>query len=287
LWFKDPLAVVAESGAAQPARTPVQPEAPAVAQNTAPMPPAESASKSAGNAAPPGGAGDWGRLISGEELGNEVKAVKSSLSDKLQSVGKYSGNYKEVRVEAAVLAALAGIVKLHPDGPSWKTNAKFVRDLSSEIVREAKANGQKFYDPTRAAFDKLESVLSGNLPPDLAEAAETVPFSEVASRREIMSRLERVRAYVKQGVTTEAQFNKELDKVAHEAAVLRAMVRVVATEGYDLSDDDLYKEYTNELIDAGQKITDAVQNKDFNAFNEAVNRIEKACSACHQEYKNS
>jgi cytochrome c556 len=109
----------------------------------------------------------------------------------------------------------------------------------------------------------------------------------VASRREIMSRLERVRAYVKQGVTTEAQFNKELDKVAHEAAVLRAMVRVVATEGYDLSDDDLYKEYTNELIDAGQKITDAVQNKDFNAFNEAVNRIEKACSACHQEYKNS
>lgn len=287
LWLKDPLAVAAE-GAAPAPRTAVKPEPTAVARVDTPAPMPETAKPAAQPpASAAGGSNEWLAMISGEELGNEVKAVKASLSDKLQSVGKFSGNYKEVRVEAAVLAALAGIAIEHPEGPTWKKNAKFVRDLSGEMVSAAKANGQKFYDPTKQAFEKMESVLSGSLPPDLGEAAESVPFNEVAERRQVMLRLQRVKDYLMVGVSTEAQFGKETEKVAHEAAVLRALVKVIGTAGYDASDEDQYKNFTGEIIEAGKAVGEAVKGKDFKNYRDAVNRIDKACQGCHAEYKNS
>src|SRR5262249_22699005 len=95
VWFKDPLSVAAEKAATRA-------EVPATKATAAPETSIGGAEAPSRKSAPDGsgaksGATDWAALISGEDLADEAKAARSSLTDKLQSVGKYSGNYKSLR----------------------------------------------------------------------------------------------------------------------------------------------------------------------------------------------
>lgn len=237
--------------------------------------------------APPGSAEDWVVLLSGEELASESAAIRASLTAKLQSVGKYSGNYKDVRIDAGTLVALAGIASEHPEAPGWKANARYVRDVSTEIVKSASANGEKFYKPTKAAFDKLDALLSGSKPPDLEEAAEKVPFSEVVSRVPLMYRMERAFNHMKLNINTEALLKKESAKVVHEGSVMAALARVIATPGYNDSDLADYQRFAEELQNAGIGVVEAAKNGDFEAYTTALDRGNKACVQCHDNFKNN
>ncbi|HTI51103.1 MAG TPA: hypothetical protein VL475_09130 [Planctomycetaceae bacterium] len=281
VFFKAPLEILAEKS----------PNAPPVAVTT---PPAKSAGEAPARAAvdllpepSPGEAEEWVVLLSGEDLSTEAKTIRSSLTDKLRSVGKYSGNYKELRIDAATLAVLAGIAADHPDPPSWRAHSKYIRDVSAEIVKSAAANGDKYYKPTRVAFDKLDALLSGSKPPNVEEAAEKVRFSELVSRVPLMYRMERAFNYLKLNVNTAAIFKKESAKVSHEAAMIAALARAIATPGYDDADLDDYRAFARELQQSGLAVADAVQNDDFAAFTAALDRGSKACVNCHMEFKNN
>lgn len=237
--------------------------------------------------APPGSEGDWVVMLSGDELANECMAIRSSLTAKLQSVGKYSGNYKDVRIDAGTLAAFAGIAGEHPEAPSWKANARYVRDVAAEIVKSASANGDKFYKPTKEAFDKLESLLTGSKPPDLEEAAEKVPFSEVVTRVPLMYRMERAFNYMKLNVNTDALLKKESTKVVHEGSVLAALAKVVASSGYNDADLNEYQRFADELQNCGIGVVEAAKNGDFEAYTAALDRGHKACVQCHDNFKNN
>jgi hypothetical protein len=229
----------------------------------------------------------WSALISGEHLSDETKAIRASLTAKMQSVGKYNGNYKDLRVDAATLAVLARVAADHPDPPSWKGNAKYVRDVSAEVAQSAAGLGEKNYKATRAAFDKLDALLSGSKPPQLAEAAERVKFKEVASRSALMLRIERAYNGLKQNVNNETVFKKEGAKVSHEGAVLAVLGRVIASPGYDDADLDDYQSHARKLQQSGLGIVEAVKGGDFRAFTAALEAGSKACVGCHQDYKNN
>jgi hypothetical protein len=306
VFFSAPLAILAEKGSEAPptgdapgaansagasstdaSSTDASPaDASSAAAPAATTPPAQAANETPAEPAS-GDAENWAVLLSGEDLGNEAKAIRASLTDKLRSVGKYSGHYKELRVDAATLAVLAAIAAEHPDPPSWRAHAKYIRDISAQIVRSAVANGDKFYKPTRIAFEKLDALLSGSKPPDVEEAAEKVPFSEIASRIPLMKRLERAFNYLKLSVNTEAIFKKESAKVAHEAAIIAALSRVIATPGYDDADLDEYRAFAQALQQSGLGVAEAAQNDDFTAYTAALDRASKACTNCHTEFKNN
>lgn len=279
IFFDEPLTVLRESAAVGSGngQTPTR-ESPA---------PIEKPAAAELLPAPPGSEGDWAVLIPGEDLANESIAIRSSLNAKLQSVGKYSGNYKELRIDAGTLAALAGIAGEHPEAPGWKSDARYVRDLAGEIVKSASANGDKFYKPTKAAFDKLDALLSGSKPPDLEQAAEKVAFSEVVTRVPLMYRMERAFNYMKLNVNTEALLKKESAKVAHEGAVLAALARVIASPGYDDVDLDDYQRFAEELQNCGIGVVEAVKGGDFAAYTAALDRGHKACTQCHDNFKNN
>jgi hypothetical protein len=249
-------------------------------------PPARTGSDGGGGASKAGGT-DWATLISGEDLADEAKAARSSLTDKLQSVGKYSGNYKTLRVDAAVLSTLAGVAIDHPEAPSWKPNARYIRDVSAEVARASSANGEKFYRPAREAFDKLDPLLSGSKPAGLQDAAERVAFSEVVKRNYLMERMQRAYDWIKSNANSEGSFKKEAARVSHEAAILRVLSKIAEAPGFDSADDDEYRKYADAVTRSGLEIESAVKDQDFKAFAAALDRCYKACTECHQNFRNN
>jgi hypothetical protein len=290
VWLKDPLAVARESGAAS-ARVAPGAGAPTAAGNNAAPPLAakspDEVAAQAGGTSSPGSAGDWPGMISEEILALEVKAIRSQLADRMQSVGKYSGNYKEIQVDAAELAAIAQLVATNAYAPSWKPLAKYVRDASAEMSREARSNGEKFYKPTRSAYDRLVALLDGSKPPDVEETSEKIPFSELASRYPLMKRLERGHGWMKSNVNSEALLKSEGERVVREASVVAMLARVVATPGYVDADDQAYQRFADEVCQGALAAAAAARDADFAAYAKGLDRIYKACNDCHKDFKNS
>lgn len=289
VWFEDPLTIASNNtpiggGSPKPAAA-----TPTVAANTAPAndTPAKAAIADAAPPAAGGGKDDWKSIIPGEILVDETKKIKNRLTDGLSSVTRYNGNYKELQVDGAVLAALAGIEGTHPDPVSWKADAKFVRDLGSDIAAKSKGLGQGSYDPTKQAFEKLDGVLSGNKPGDLGDAAATVPFSEVARRQLLMKRMERAFNAMKSNINNEEIFKKQGDVVTHEATMLAVLAKVVATDGYEAADEPDYQNFIKEIVTSNLAVVAAAKNGDYKAYNDGLTRCNKACIDCHASYKNN
>jgi hypothetical protein len=289
VWFKDPLAVAAEKGSA---------EAPGTTANPDPGAEIARARLSAAEEGPPAGSSanaaaanpqelNWAAIISGEDLLDETKAIRNSLTQKLQDVGRYSSTYKELRVDATVLTALAGVAIEHPDAPSWKPNAKFIRDVSSEVARGSTANGEKFYRPVRKAYDKLDALFSGSRPPDLEQAADRVKFSEVANRYYLMQRMRKTTDWMKSEINSEAAFKKDGAKLGHEAVILALIAKVIETPDYADADLDEYRGYADAVSQSGLDIGQAAKNGDFAAFTKALDTCNKSCNKCHMEFKDS
>ena len=284
MFFEDPLAVAAEGAPIERRESPDGRRSDHSAPTDAGAEPIVETHPKGGPTETPG---IWERLISGEDLAGETLAIRASLADKLQSIGKYNGNYKQARYDAATLAALAVIAGEHSEAPGWRTESRYIRDVSAQIARLAVGPGDRNFKPTRAAYDQLELLLSGRPPPGLQETAEKIPVSELVTRTPLMYRMERTFNWMKTTVNTEQQFKRESSKLAHEGAVLATLARVIAEAGYPDADVDEYQSYSLVLSDSGLGVIEAVKDGNFAAYRAALDGGGKACAECHLSFKNN
>lgn len=217
-------------------------------------------------------------------LADETKLLKNKLTAQLQDKGRYDSTYKVMRTDATVFALLAAISPDVPESPSWKANAKYIRDSAATIATESENNGPQFYKKAKTAYDKLDALLSGSKPPDVAEAAEHPNFSEVASRRYLMQRLERTWNWMKSEINTEATFKKEASKVIQEASVLAVVAQVITLPDYDGHDADDYRGFANSVKESALGIITAAKETDFKAYTKHVDAYRKTCQKCHEVY---
>ncbi|MFM8288217.1 MAG: hypothetical protein ACKOGA_16105 [Planctomycetaceae bacterium] len=298
IFFDNPSAVAAETGAAVvaggattgtpdmagPAGKPADKPAHETAGTPATAPPTNDPAPPA-TETPAGGA--WAALLPTEAFADEAKSLRAALNSKLQSVGQYNGAYRDVQVDAAVLAALAQMADEYPEAPSWKKHAPLVRDTAAEVCREAGSVGDKFFKPTREAFDKLDSLLSGSVPPGLGESPAKMTYQAFAPRLALMKRLDRSHSWLKSNVNTADLLKKESDRVIREAGVLGALSQVILTGGYDDSDDEKYQELVANVRDGAKGVVMAAQEADFDAYQKSLDAIYKGCTTCHSEFKNN
>jgi hypothetical protein len=73
--------------------------------------------------------------------------------------------------------------------------------------------------------------------------------------------------------------------VNHEASIVALLSKIIATPGYDGSDDPEYQKLTDGLTKASLELTTAVKDQDFKAYTSALDRCYKACTDCHKEFK--
>ncbi|MGQ0633528.1 MAG: hypothetical protein ACT4QC_02865 [Planctomycetaceae bacterium] len=284
VFFARPLEVVREGRSADAGSRPLRiPKATDGETNDGTSPSRDSSTDDA----PAAGAADWGSLLTAEDLAQEAQSIRARITDKMLSIGKYNAGYKELRQDAATLAALATIAREHPAPPSWRRYANEIRDLAATIANAATAPGDGNYQSARGASDQLEALLAGNAPGQLKESGEKTPISELVTRVPLMYRMERSLNGLKLTVSTEPQFRKESARVAHEGALLATLARVIADAGYPDADLDEYRAHSTDLSRAGLAIVRAAQEADFRAYTTALDRCAKACTGCHQEFKNN
>lgn len=256
-----------------PTTPPTTPATPAPAPPPTPTP----------TAAPSGGGIDWGRAAAIEQIVDEITSLRNDLSQKLSQLSTYNSSWEMIGVEATTLAALAGVVELHPGEVSWKANAKLARTLAAQVNANASKTGRSAYDATKAPFDLLVDLFSGN-PPAGVQAEEQAPFADYADRGVLMKRIELTLNGLKSNINTEARMKEDPAAVKRKLAMLATLMSVVATPSYDYTDETDYQQFAGGFITAAVAGREAVDANDFNGFSASLDRMKTLCGECHQKY---
>lgn len=283
VFYDRPLEVAADqtllatSGAAPAA--PVVPAATPAAAPATPMP--QPAAPAAGGG---GGDIDWAALAPMEVIVEEITNVRNELQAKLNTLADYGKNWETIGIDATELAALAGVVELHPADVSWKPNAKFVRHLASEVNANATKSGRTAFDATKQPYESLVDVLNGNAP-DGVEAQERLPFGDYASRETLMYKMDATLNYAKSNITTQQRLEENPEEIKRRMTILATLMTIVATPAYGSAEEADYQGFIKTFVAAALSGREAVDAKDLAAFTKAIGDMQSTCTECHAKYK--
>ena len=277
-FFDDPLGEANNAAVAPNAVAVAKPEANA----------GEPAAKPTTDAAKPvagGGGIAWGDFISIDAVDKETKKVRNDLTSAMKGPGDFNKKCKEIGWDASLLAGLAGIVIEHGEATSWKANAHFIRDFSSELSDAAVGPGKEYYDKSKTAYEKLASVFGGSIPADAGDVPAKRPFHETAGRGGVMQRIERASEWLRLNINTEAKLKSELETIQHEAMLIAALGKLTSMPGYDGTEEAEYQKYAADLIAGGKEAAAAAKDQNYPQFTESINKIVKSCTECHPKYR--
>lgn len=221
-----------------------------------------------------------------EDLQGEVKSLRNNLAKSISNQGQFNQNFKFIAIDGAEIAALAAIAQQHGESVGWKKNAQYVRDFGAQLNQSSVGLGKDNFDKTKAAFQKLTSVLDGSVPADAGEVPQTRPFHEAAARKGLMRRIEKAKDWLKQDVNSETKFKSMSDQIQHEAAILAALASVIKTEGYDYTENDDYQQFASSLFEGARDAASASKDGSYERFKQAVDKVNKSCTDCHGIYGN-
>jgi hypothetical protein len=279
VWYDDPLAVVANNATVASPENATGDAPPATTSDSATKPETTKPAASA-----PGG--DWASYIAADQLQEESKRIRNQLKTLLQTQATYNSDFEVIKMDGAVVAALAGVVLEGGDGINWKPNAGYIRDYALQIFESAKGLGKPNYDATNAAHENLQSVFSGSIPAGATEPMPTRPFADVANRFYLMRRMKLAFEALKLNINTDVKLKSEQEQALHESMILTALAKIIMTDGYSSADEAEYQQFAKEMIERCMEATQAVKDQDFSKFQDAINKIDKTCGECHVQYRN-
>jgi hypothetical protein len=141
------------------------------------------------------------------------------------------------------------------------------------------------YQEAQQRKQDLADLVSGTRP-RAVDAERAADWSQVTDRPPLMQRLniaheERLTKWL----ANEREFGRHSEEVRHEAQLIAAIADVIGREGFDYRDDDQYAEYARSLRQAATDVAAAVELENFQQAREASNRMTKACTDCHDGYR--
>ena len=229
----------------------------------------------------------WAELISAEDLIGETTRIRRQLASQLSSVAAYNESYRAVRVEANVLAVLAGIAARHEERIGWKTNAVAIRDTASELASSVGGLGERFQKPALTRFTTIRDLLIGKASVNEVDPNPILdmPWSNVAERSQLMRRMKLAQdERIKPFTAGAGEFRKNSAQIAREASLLAALAEVIS-KSYDLCDDAIYQTYCRTLRDQSRQLTQAARDVDFSRAAELAGANLKTCNDCHAEFR--
>lgn len=248
---------------------------------TTPASGSDSTPSANGNAA----GGEWGALIAIGQLDEEVKAIRNFLTENLQSVGNYNSSMLMIPPRAATLAMLAGVAMEHPDAVSWKSDAKYIRDLAKKMNDSTLQRGPKDQKRLLALCESIADILNRSRPADLEEPPEGDSFAETAAMAMLMTRMEDAQNRMKTEAGTESTLGSRKEMVQLEAALLGTMAKTITLKGYGYEDDSEFKGFATDVVNACQVIRTAADSGDFGSYESALTKVSTACNNCHMKYR--
>jgi cytochrome c556 len=100
-----------------------------------------------------------------------------------------------------------------------------------------------------------------------------------------MTRLASAEAVIGAAMASKGDFDRQLDRLRHDAEIVAAIGEAVRQPDYEYHDDDTYRGYAATMRDAAVKIRDASAKKDYDAARAAASELKKSCDTCHGDYR--
>ncbi len=230
---------------------------------------------------------DWAALLPADMLVAEANRIRERFTPKLASVATFNSSLLDVPPYAAELAALGGIATEHSGNIPWKTNAKYVRDLSGAMNSDQLQRGQKSYEQVKVPFDKVATILGGKRPEGLPEADDATDFAVSVDFGFLMRRFEAGQNSLKTNGGSEAAFKQNAADLIRETRVLAALSKVIAVDDYGYGDDKRFQGYATQMTAAALAAASAAEKGDFAAFDLQSSNLAQSCVKCHADYRNN
>lgn len=229
----------------------------------------------------------WSRLITAEVIEDEIKAQQRKLSASVESATSFKGGtYRDARLSLALLATLFALDAQFDEKMRWQTIAAMMRDATAHAGFNCKVATDASYREVRKVAEDLENLIRGGSAL-ASEAAAEAGWDKIADRSQLMKRLEQSQQQALAPWTASAgEFSKHAERLTHEAQLVAALADVIQQPGYELSDDETYREYAQTMQAQALAIRDAVEQKNYTAARQAAGEVSKACAACHEGYRN-
>lgn len=249
-------------------------------------PAAPDAGIQSGATMPAPGGFRWSGIVSEETLTDEVKDRKADVAAAVAKSSAFKGGgYDSAREAFSSIAVAFGVIAAYDQEIRWKKDAATARDLFARVGANCKVGTDQSFAESKARLGDLESMLEGSSPEGRADLEEDFRWSQVAARPALMSRLETGEEAIGAGMASRGDFDRELDRILHDAEIVAVIGEVIQQPDFEYHDDDSYRGYAAAMRDAAVKLGDACRKKDYEAARAAASELKKSCDACHGDYR--
>jgi hypothetical protein len=229
---------------------------------------------------------NWSKLVDAETLEDEIKACQKALSEAVTVPEKFKGSgYKVGREQFSVAAAVFGVIAQFDGEVRWKQGAGGLRDAMAQAGANCKTASDQSFNEARARKDDLEKLVRGETV-SLKPKSDEVTWDKVSHRPPLMKRLERGEQAIAQWTANSGEFQKNAERLRHEAQLVAMLAEIIQREKYEYSDDTAYLDYAKQLREGASAVSTAAANKSYEPARKGAGEMKKACAACHDEFKN-
>jgi len=229
----------------------------------------------------------WSKLISADELQNEVKSLSAMLADAVKTQqGFLGGGSKKARQSLSQLAAAFAIVNEYDGEVRWKNQAAVARDLFAKAGYNSKAATEATFREAKSRSDDLATLLRGESITAPANVEPKNDWSKVSNLSPLMVRLEAAqRDRIAAATSNPGEFKKNSAQLAHESEIVAAFAEVISRPGMDNADDEKFRGFAKALQQSALDVRQAVKNDNYDSARTAAGTMAKTCTNCHAEFR--
>jgi hypothetical protein len=229
----------------------------------------------------------WSKLVSADELQNEVKSLFTVLADAVKTQqGFLGGGSKKARQSLSQLAAAFAILNEYDGEVRWKNQAATARDLFAKAGYNSKAATEATFREAKSRSDDLASLLRGESITAPANVEPKNDWSKVSNLSPLMLRLEAAqRDRISAATSNTGEFKKNAAQLAHESEIVAAFAEVISRPGMDNADDEKFRGFAKALQQSAVDLRAAVKNDNYESARAAAGTMAKTCTNCHAEFR--
>jgi len=230
----------------------------------------------------------WSHVVDAEVIEDEVKSHVTAVAEHVRSLNAFkSGGYKEIRDRYSLLAVLFGVIAQYDGDVRWKDKASGMRAALARAGFNCKVATDASFKESKLRGEDLATLVRGGSP-ELPRAAATIEdgWPSVADRSPLMKRMEEAQhGRLDVWTANSEEFQRNGDKLFHEAQLLRLLAEVIKDSAYEYAEDELYQQYVKKMRENCDQVIAAVKEDRFEEAQSAVRRINRQCDDCHGDYR--
>ena len=232
------------------------------------------------------GDGKWGAIVSAQTIEDEIKRTKLELDKDITTPTAFNGlGHKRCRKHFSILGMLFAITHEYNGDVRWKDDAATARDLFGKAGRGCKVATPASYNESKRRREDLQAMVNGSSIEAPTDPAAEVDWSLICERSQLMKRIEKSLAKLREYTSSDGSFKSSKDEAKHEAEMLAAISVAMQQNGMPDGDDSDYAEFCNAMKDAAREIIDATKLGNVEPASSAVGNISQACDDCHEIYR--